>query len=105
MIAAIVQQLYRSLVADPRVLHHFDPQRLPALEAAQQRWLGAALGGSAGGPVADLAVAHEQLDITDDQVAVVIGHLDAAVHAAGVDDETRRQVIAVVSRLWYARSF
>lgn len=105
VIGRIVDDLYERLTHDPRVLHHFEPKRLPSLKAGQAGWLTNALGGVPSGPVADLRAAHQHLVITDDQVAAVVTHLDAAVAAAGADDEVRRQVMALVSRLWYARLF
>lgn len=104
-IGRVVDDFYDRLTRDPRVLHHFDPKRLPSLKAAQVAWLANALGSGATDPVADLREAHAHLEITDEQVGAVVGHLDDAFAAAGVDDELRRQVMALVSRLWFARLF
>ena len=104
-IVRVVDDFYERLTQDPRVLHHFDPSRLPALKAGQCAWLANALGSGGSNPVADLREAHAHLEITDDQVAAVVGHLDAALATTGVDDELRRQVMALVSRLWFARTF
>ena len=101
----VVDDFYDRLAADPRVLHHFPDDRLPRLRAAQVEWLTGALGGAPGEPLADLAAAHRDVDITDEQVAVVVAHLDGVIADAGVHPELRRQVMAVVSRLWYARVF
>jgi len=103
-IARIVEDFYGRLTHDPRVLHHFDPKRLPSLKVAQCAWLASVLGGE-GTPPADLRAAHAHLVITDDQVNAVITHLDGAMEAAGVDAEVRRQAIALISRLWHARHF
>lgn len=102
---AIVDDFYDRLTHDPRVLHHFDERRLPSLKIAQCNWLTSTLGGETDTPRADLAEAHKHLDITDAQVAAVVGHLDAAIGSAGVDDDLRRQAMAVISRLWFARVF
>ena len=104
-INTVVEDFYDRLTEDPRVLHHFDERRLPSLKVAQCAWLTSTLGGDSTSPRADLYEAHKHLDITDAQVAAVVGHLDGAIAAAGVDDELRRQVMAVVSRLWFARVF
>jgi hemoglobin len=104
-IATIVDDFYERLTHDPRVLHHFDERRLPSLKLAQCAWLTSTLGGETSTPRADLAEAHKHLDINDSQVAAVVGHLDAAIGAAGVDDELRRQAMALISRLWFARVF
>jgi len=104
-IVRVVDEFYDRLTRDPRVLHHFDPGRLPSLKAGQCAWLANALGSGGTDPVADLREAHAHLEISDDQVAAVVGHLDASLASAGVDDELRRQVMALVSRLWFARTF
>jgi hemoglobin len=104
-VTVIVDDFYERLTHDPRVLHHFEERRLPSLKQAQCEWLTSTLGGDTGSAPADLAEAHKHLDITDGQVAAVVGHLDAAIGPAGIDDDLRRQVIAVVSRLWFARIF
>lgn len=104
-ISRVVDDFYERLTQDPRVLHHFDPKRLPTLRAAQCRWLSNTLGGGDGEPVADLRAAHQHLTITDDQVTAVVGHLDASFEHAGVDAEVRRQAMSLVSRLWFARLF
>ena len=104
-ISTVVDDFYDRLTRDPRVQHQFAEGRLPVLRAAQVAWMTTAFGGAPGEPMADLEVAHRDLDITDDQVAAVLSHLGAALAAAGVDPEVHRQAIAVVSRLWYARVF
>lgn len=104
-LVAVVDDFYQRLATDPRVLHHFSDEILPRLRAAQVEWLTSALGGAPGTPMADLAEAHRDVEITDEQVAVVVAHLDGAIGDAGVHAELRRQVMSVVARLWYARVF
>lgn len=104
-ITAVVEDFYQRLTGDPRVLHHFAEERLPSLRAAQVAWMTQAFGGTPGQPMADLEAAHRGLEITDEQVAAVLEHLDAALSAAGVDADLHRQAMAIVSRLWYARVF
>lgn len=104
-VAAVVDELYVRLQADPLVEHFFEPVRLPSLKAGQRRWFRAVLGGGEDQPRPDLARAHAELDITDQQVAAVLGHLEACLADAGVRDQDRRRVMAVVGRLWHARTF
>lgn len=104
-IAAVVDDFYDRLTRDPRVLHQFAEERLPSLRAAQVAWLTTAFGGAPGRPMADLAAAHRDLDITDDQVTAVLGHLEAALSDAGVEPELQRQAMSIVGRLWFARVF
>lgn len=104
-IAHVVDDFYDRLTQDPRVLHHFDKKRLPSLKAGQCTWIAHTLGGPVTQPVPDLRQAHASLEITDEQVAAVVTHLDQSLEAAGVDTELRRQVMSLVARLWFARSF
>lgn len=102
-IAAVVDELYARLVADPLVRHHFDPARLDRLKAAQREWFTAALTGQ---PLPhDLGAAHHALEITDQQVQAVIDHLTAILTEAGVSPRQRGAVLGVVARLWQARNF
>lgn len=104
-ITAVVDDFYDRLTRDPRVLHQFAEERLPSLRAAQVAWLTTAFGGAPGQPMADLAAAHRDLDITDDQVTAVLAHLEGALSDAGVDPELQRQAMSIVGRLWFARVF
>jgi hemoglobin len=103
-VALVVDRLYERLVGDQTVGHQFEPSRLPSLKAAQRRWFQAALSGASMQP-SDLERAHAHLEITDEQVNAVLGHLDEVLSEAGVDMRDRRAVMAVVSRLWTARRF
>jgi truncated hemoglobin YjbI len=104
-VSAMVDELYVRLTRDPRVRHYFDPARLDRLKAAQRRWFTSVLGGAPESDRPDLAAAHAHLDISDDQVSVVVHHLDESLATAGVDAAVRRQVTSLVARLWYARVF
>jgi hemoglobin len=105
VIDAIVDDFSARLLGDARVQHHFTPERMPTLKAGQRDWLAHTLGSADHRPTLDLKQAHHHLVITDDQISAVVGHLDAAIADAGVDDDVRRQVVSLVSRLWFARDF
>jgi hemoglobin len=104
-VATVVDGLYERLIVDPRVLHQFDPARIGTLKAGQRAFFRSALGGGGDEDRPDLAKAHAHLMITDEQVAAVLGHLDSVLAETGVNDDLRRQVMSVVSRLWLARVF
>ncbi len=104
-IEAVVDDLYERLQHDPLVQHQFTPERLPSLKAGQRRWFTAVLGGGEPIPRPDLAKAHASVTITDEDVAAVLGHLREALEANGVSRQVADRVVAIVSRLWYARSF
>jgi hemoglobin len=104
-IETVVDELYSRLTTDPRVRHHFAPERLPQLKLQQRRWFRSVLGGADETDRPDLHAAHRHLEITDEQVRAVLDHLDRALATAEVDTSLRTKVIAVVTRLWYARRF
>ncbi|HAP75341.1 MAG TPA: hypothetical protein DCR14_04595, partial [Acidimicrobiaceae bacterium] len=89
-VEAVVERFYQRLVADPAVQHHFHPDRLESLKAGQVRWFTAVLSGHE--PPADLAHAHAHLEITDEQVAAVVGHLDEVLAEVGVGRRVRRGI-------------
>jgi truncated hemoglobin YjbI len=103
-VAVVVDALYERLVADPLVRHHFAPERLESLKAAQCAWFAAALSGSSELP-SDLASTHAHLDITDAEVAAVLGHLESILAGTALSLRVRRAIMATVSRLWHARRF
>ena len=104
-IAAVIDELYSRLTREALVRHHFDPSRLPALKAQQRRWFQSVLGGADERDRPDLAAAHRHLDITDEQVTAVLNHLEASLESCGVATDERHKVMALVTRLWYARTF
>ncbi len=103
-VEAVVDELYRRLSGDPFVQHHFQPERLATLKAAQREWFTEALSGAKELPK-DLASAHSGLKISDEEVAAVLGHLEDILNGAPLSPRIRRAVLALVSRLWYARQF
>lgn len=102
-VVTIVDAFYERLVGDPKVAHHFAANRLSSLKEAQVRWFTATLSGEP--PPSDLARVHDGLNITDEQVTIVIGHLNQLLLDLGVDRRLRRAIDSVVSRLWFARQF
>jgi hemoglobin len=104
-IRSVVDDLYERLVGDPVVAHHFDPERLPSLKAAQVRTFAAALGGPPDPTPVDLRAAHAGVDITPQQADATFAHLAAALTASGADADTARQVVAVIGRLWWAKGW
>jgi len=104
-IQAIVDDLYDRLVADPIVRHHFDPNRVPSIKAAQVRTFAAALGGPADPDPVDLLAVHADVEITPQQADATFAHLAEALSDVGADAETTRQVVAVIGRLWWSKAW
>jgi hemoglobin len=103
VVVVVVDGFYERLVSDPAVRHHFAPDRMASLKAAQVRWFEAVLQGDP--PPADLRDVHAHLDITDDEVDIVIAHLADVLLEIDLDPRLRRAIMALVSRLWHARAF
>lgn len=100
-IIAVVDRFYERLVIDPLVQHQFHPDRLPSLKAGQVRWFSAVLAGKE--PPVNLAQAHADVRISDEQIEAVLTHLDETLIELGVPIRLRRATNAVVARLWHAR--
>lgn len=100
-ITAVVDALYDRLVVDQRVRHQFAPERLASLKAGQVRWFSAVLQGDP--PPVNLAEVHAAVQITDEQVDAVLGHLDEILIELSVAPRLRRATNAIVARLWHAR--
>ena len=93
-VEAIVDELYRRLSDDPLVQHRFHPERLATLKAAQRAWFAAALSG-AGDLPRDLASAHSELAITDEEVATVLSALMQDLSASPRPRTALRQTMPV----------
>ena len=104
-IRVMVDDLYERLVTDPLIRHHFDPNRVPSIKAAQVRTFAAALGGPPDPDPVDLLAVHADLDITPQQADATFAHLAEALSATGADPETTRQVVAVIGRLWWSKGW
>jgi hemoglobin len=98
-IDAVVDEFYDRVLADERVAHHFAGVDVAALRAHQKRFVAAAAGGPDAYDGRDMAAAHEGLDITAEEFAVVADHLDAALAAKGVSEADREALLSEVAAL------
>jgi hemoglobin len=91
-VAAVVDDFYARLLADPKLAPFFDDVDLAGLKAHQRSFIAAALGGPEIFAGRDLATAHTGLGITDADFHAVVSHLVGTLTALGVPAETISQI-------------
>jgi hemoglobin len=94
-----VDQFYERIAADPKLTRFFEGADLDRLRAHQVELLAAAVGGPSRYTGRDMVQAHRGLHITDAAFDRVLGHLNAALVAAGAEERTIRQVLRTLSQM------
>ena len=94
-IATAVDLFYDKLLAEPTLAYYWESIDLRRLKAHQRAFLLAALGGPEVYSGREMQVAHESLDITDDEFDLVVLRLTESLDEAGVGAD----VVARVARL------
>ncbi|SIR92331.1 group I truncated hemoglobin [Natronorubrum thiooxidans] len=95
-IAAVVDRFYDRVVADEQVAHYFDDVDMHRQRAHQTQFLSAVAGGPVDYTGADMAAAHDDLEITKPDFDAIVGHLEAALEAFEVNPDDRDAVLAAV---------
>ncbi len=98
-IAAVVDGLYRRIMADETLAPFFESTRMIEQKRHMALFLAAAAGGPDGYRGKDLGVAHAGRGITDADFDRVIGHAAAALAEAGVDADAIDQVAGALMPL------
>ncbi len=86
-VTAVVDDFYRRVLADSALAPYFVGIDLPRLKRHQALLVSQVLGGPADYDGRTLAEAHGGLGIEQGEFDAVVGHLAAALTAAGVPDE------------------
>ena len=97
---AVVEELYRRLLADPELLSYFEGRDMSRLQAHQRALVTVALGGTSeeyNGRM--MHPAHAGLAITDEAFDRVLGHLAAVLAGAGVPAVTTAKILAILQPL------
>jgi hemoglobin len=98
-LAAVVDDLYDRVLADPELAGFFAGTNMTRLKGRQVEFFSAALGGPLPYSGASMRDAHRGRAIGQRQFDLVAGHLVAALTAAGVPDETITQIVAAIAPL------
>jgi hemoglobin len=97
-VSAVVNDFYERVLADPKLAPYFEGVDLARLKRHQVLLVTKVLGGPDNYNGRSLDEAHDGLGITSDEFYAVVGHLAAALKAAGVpDDIISRAGAAVVA--------
>lgn len=97
-VAALVDEFYARLLADPRLAPYFEGVSIKWLKQHQQKFLMSALSGTRYDG-RSLAEAHGRLGITEADFDVTATHLLATLKALKTDDVVVEEVMALVSSL------
>jgi hemoglobin len=87
-VAAVVDDFYRRVLADPALAPYFEDVDLSRLKAHQRAFVGVALGGPERYDGRAMAAAHQHLRITGDAFDQVVQHLAGALGGVGVEPST-----------------
>ncbi|MCX6021302.1 MAG: group 1 truncated hemoglobin [Chloroflexi bacterium] len=98
-LAAIVDDFYTRVLADPLLQPFFAATDMKAQRRHQALFLRRATGGPAGYQGRSMAQVHAGLHLTDQHFDAVCGHLDAALQHASVSGADRSGVQDILERL------
>jgi hemoglobin len=98
-LAAVVDDFYARVLADPQLSGFFAGTNMPRLKGRQVEFIAAALGGPVPYTGASMRDAHRGRGIAQEHFDLVAGHLVTALGAAGVPDSTVRQIVAAIAPL------
>ncbi|TNY35914.1 group I truncated hemoglobin [Thermomonospora catenispora] len=96
---AVVDDLYRRILADPLLKDFFASSNMSRLKGRQVEFFGAALGGPMTYTGASMRQAHAGLGLRPEHFEAVAGHLTGALADAGVPQETIDEIMKLVAPL------
>ena len=99
ILAAVVEEFYVRMQADPRTAEWFQGIDLEVLKAHQRAFLAVGLGGPEDYSGRSMRNAHAGLRIPDEVYTRAVDHLREALGAAGVTEELVAQVVRPVELL------
>jgi hemoglobin len=94
---AVVDDLYRRILADPLLQGFFASTNMARLKGRQVEFFGAALGGPMTYTGASMRDAHAGLAVGPEHFTAVAGHLTGALRDAGVPQATVDEIIGLVA--------
>jgi hemoglobin len=95
-LAAVVDSFYDRVLADDRLRPFFEDVDMAEQRAHQTQFLAAVTGGPVEYDGADMAAAHDHLDIDHEAYDAIARHLDAALDDHGVPADDRAAVVEAV---------
>jgi hemoglobin len=104
-VAGVVRHFHDRLVDDPTVGHLFPADRQAALLERQVAYVSGLLGGPDRYEGEGLVAAHAGVPGDPAIVELMVGHLRAALAEGAVAPDLGDKVVAVVTRVWLARTW
>lgn len=96
-VEALVEDLYRRILADPDLKAFFEGHSLERIRGMQQELFCEALGGPLKYSGKPIAAVHHALGIKMVHFQRFVGHVMAALEAAGLNVEERSQALAALA--------
>jgi hemoglobin len=96
-VAAVVDEFYDRVLADDELEDYFADTDTEALREHQTQFLSSVTGGPDQYDGADMATAHEHLEVTAAHFGRIAEHLDGALREFDVPDEEREAVMEAVA--------
>lgn len=96
-VAALVDNLYRRVLADPDLQSFFKGHSLERILSMQQELFCEALGGPLRYSGKPISAVHHPLDIKMAHFQRFVGHVMAALEATGLNAEERSQALAALA--------
>ncbi|MBD3146261.1 group I truncated hemoglobin [Microbispora bryophytorum] len=98
-VAAVVDEFYARIVADPMLRGYFADVDMAKLNAHQRSFVAAALGGPREYRGKSMDEAHAGLGVTAEEFEQVVSHLVGALESCGIDTETIGSVAGALAPL------
>ena len=98
-VAAVVDEFYTRVTADPALQGYFAGTDMAKLKAHQRSFVAAALGGPQEYRGKSMAEAHAGLGVTAEHFDAVVGHLAGTMEDLGVPAETIATIAAALAPL------
>jgi hemoglobin len=98
-IEAVVDELYRRILADPDLAPFFGRVNLRSQRGRMQAFVAMVTGGPAEYRGRDMKTAHRRHAITDRHFDLVAGHLVGALNAVGADVVAADELVTAVATL------
>jgi hemoglobin len=90
---AVVDDFYDRVLADDRLSPYFTDANVDDLRTHQLEFLMTAADGPSAYEGEEMAAAHDDLDITEEDFAALVDHLDETLAVHDVADEDRRELV------------
>ena len=95
-IEGVVYFFYQRMLGDPRVSHHFVTTDIAAQRCKMGSFLAKASGKDVDWQKVDLHKSHKFLQLTEEDFAICMDHLNSTLDQLGIVGELKKEVMAIM---------